>query len=84
MTPEVVADMNQYLKKYYIDWLDQPIDWLNDQTPREACRSKAGKAKVAALIRGMGSPTTYGVEVPREAMLRELGLPPIAPSVDGK
>ena len=33
------------------------------------------KAKVGNLIRGMGSPTTYGVEVPRQAMLRELGLP---------
>ena len=36
--------------------------------------TKSGKAKVTALIRGMGSPTTYGVEVPRQAMLRELGL----------
>lgn len=27
-----------------------------------------------ATIRGMGSRTSYGVEVPRQAMLRELGL----------
>lgn len=74
MTPEVVAGMNQYLKKFYMAWLDRPLACLDDKTPREACETKSGKDKVATLIRGMGSPTTYGVEVPRQAMLRELGL----------
>ena len=74
MTPEVVVAMNQYLEKFYMAWLDRPLACLDDKTPREACETKSGKAKVAALIRGMGSPTTYGVEVPRQAMLRELGL----------
>lgn len=82
MTPDIVAEMNQYLKEYYMDWLDQPIDWLDDQTPREASKTEAGKKKVAELIRGMGSPTTYGVEVPRQAMLRELGLSPKVPAVE--
>lgn len=77
MTPEIVAEMNDYLKKFYLAWLDQPLEWLDDKSPREACRTKRGKARVGTLIRGMGSPTTYGVEVPRQAMLRELGLPPL-------
>ena len=74
MTPDVVAEMNQYLMKFYMAWIDLPLACLDDKTPREACETKSGKAKVAALIRGMGSPTTYGVKVPRQAMLRELGL----------
>jgi hypothetical protein len=74
MTPDVVAEMNQYLMEFYMAWIDRPLACLDDKTPREACETKSGKAKVAALIRGMGSPTTYGVKVPRQAMLRELGL----------
>jgi len=74
MTPERVAAMNRYLKKFYMDWLDRPIAGLDDRRPRECCETRSGKAKVAALIRDMGSPTTYGVEVPKQAMLRELGL----------
>ena len=74
MTPDVVAEMNQYLRRFYMVWIDRPLACLDDKTPREACETKSGKAKVAALIRGMGSPTTYGVKVPRQAMLRELGL----------
>ena len=81
MTPEIVAGMNKYLKKYYMEWLDWPMDWLNGLTPRRACETEAGKARVAELIRGMGSATTYGVEVPRAAMLLELGLPPLTQSV---
>ena len=75
MTPEIVAEMNDYLKEYYMAWLDRPMEWLDEMSPREACKTAGGKAKVGTLIRGMGSPTTYGVEVPRQAMLRELGLP---------
>ena len=84
MTPGVVAGMNKYLEKYYMSWLDKPIEWLDNKTPREVSKTEAGKAKVAALIRGMGSPTTYGVEVPRQSMLRELGLPPLAEPAAGK
>jgi hypothetical protein len=84
MTPEVVAEMNKYLKKYYMAWLERPMEWLDDKSPREACKTERGKAKVGTLIRGMGSPTTYGVEVPRQAMLRELGLPPLTEPVAGK
>lgn len=84
MTPEIVAGMNDYLKKYYMAWLDRPMEWLDSRSPREVCETEAGKAKVATLIRGMGSPTTYGVEVPRQAMLRELGLPPLTEPAAGK
>ena len=84
MTPEVVAEMNDYLKKYYMAWLDRPMEWLDDKSPREACKTEGGKARVATLIRGMDHPTTYGVEVPRQAMLRELGPPPLTEPATGK
>ncbi len=84
MTPEVVAGMNQYLMKFYMAWLDLPNNALEDKSPREACKTEAGKAEAATLIRGMGSPTTYGVIAPRDAMLRELGLPPLMESADKK
>ena len=84
MTPAIVAEKHAYHKKYYMAWLDQPVEWLDDKSPREACRTKRGEAKVGTLIRGMGSPTTYGVEVPRQAMLRELDLPPLTEPVAGK
>ncbi len=73
-TPAVVAGMNQYLMEFYMDWIDQPLECLEGKTPREACETQSGKAKVAALIRGMGSTSAYGVEVPKKAMLQELGL----------
>ena len=65
-----------------MEWLDWPNNALEDKSPREACMTEAGKAKVAKLIRGMGSPTTHGVIVPRDAMLREWGLPQLMESAD--
>ena len=84
MTPEVVAEMNDYLMNYYMAWLDRPMEWLDEKSPREACKTEDGKAKVTKLIRGMGSPTTYGVKVPRQAMLLELGLPQLTESAVGE
>ena len=84
MSPEIVAGMNDYLKEYYMAWLDRPMEWLDEKSPREACKTEGGKVKVGTLIRGMGSPTSYGVEVPRQAMLRELGLPPLTEPAAGE
>ena len=55
-----------------------------NKSPREACKTKHGKAKVTKLIRGMGSPTTYGVKVPRQAMLLERGLPQLTEPAAGE
>jgi hypothetical protein len=35
----------------YRDWADQPIPALGDRSPREALRSRAGRAKVIALLK---------------------------------
>ena len=78
ITPEMAAALNQHFRDYYMNWLDEPIPMLDGKTPRQACKSKSGKAKVSALIRGMEPPMmggdAHGVDIPREAMLRELGL----------
>jgi hypothetical protein len=48
---------------------------LNGKTPREACRTPSGREQVAILIRTMPDPMgPVPVRVPRQAMLRELGL----------
>jgi hypothetical protein len=48
---------------------------LEGKTPREVCRTESGRQRVAAMIRSM--PDSMGnvqIEIPREKMLRELGL----------
>ena len=49
------ADMSEMLRavkaKHYADWVDQPLPALDGQTPREAVRTKAGKAQVEMLLK---------------------------------
>ena len=60
-------------------WLDMPLPVLGGKTPRETCRTEAGRRKVASMIRTMPDPMgDADVEVPRQAMLRELGIEDIA------
>lgn len=75
--PEMVQQLTAHLHQHYMDWLDTPLPVLHGKTPREACRTDAGKEEVAILIRTIPDPTgNAGVDVavPRQAMLRELGL----------
>ena len=78
MTPELAAALSEKMRDYYMDWLDQPLPALTGKTPRQASRTKSGKLQVATLIRGIPAPMMGDgaamVEVPREEMLRELGL----------
>ena len=75
MNPELIASVQHQLDQHYIDWLDRPLPALEGQTPREACRSSAGREKVVTLIRTMPDPVGKApVTVPRDRMLRELGL----------
>lgn len=75
-TPEMRRDIEAHITNHYMDWLDTPLPMLNGRTPREACRDEQGRAEVATLIRTIPDPSgNVPVAVPREAMLRELGLP---------
>jgi hypothetical protein len=77
MTPELASGLQEMFRQHYMKWLDEPLPILDGKTPRQACKTKAGKQKVAMLIRTIPQPVgNEGVEidVPREEMLRSLGL----------
>ena len=75
-TPEMRRDIEAHITNHYMNWLDTPLPALKGRTPREACRDEQGRAEVTTLIRNMPDPAgNVPVAVPREAMLRELGLP---------
>jgi len=75
MTPELTAAAQAMITKHYMQWLDEPLPILGGRTPRQACATPAGRQQVAILIRTTPDPMgPQPVHVPREAMLRELGL----------
>jgi hypothetical protein len=87
MTPELNAAVQEMMDKHYKAWIDAPLPILGGKTPRQACKTEAGRQQVTMLIRTMPDPLGRGsVRAPREVMLRELGLtteaptpPPVAP-----
>lgn len=84
MTPEIVAAVQEMMSKRYMQWLDMPLPALGGKTPRQACRTEAGRQEVAMLIRTIPDPVgPASVRAPRQALLRELGLagecPPYSP-----
>ncbi len=82
--PEVIAHVQELMDRHYREWVDMPLPILGNQTPRQACRTPAGRDQVTMLIRTMPDPMgSAALRAPREAMLRELGLaaePMAAPS----
>jgi hypothetical protein len=75
MTPELTASVQEMLNKQYMAWLDMPLPVLGGKTPRQACRTPEGRRRVTMLIRTAPDPMGPApVRVPRQAMLRELGL----------
>jgi len=75
MTPELAAGLQEMMDRHYIEWIDTPLPALGGKTPRQACRTEAGRRQVTMLIRTMPDPMgQIPVQVPREAMLSELGL----------
>ncbi|RPJ39670.1 MAG: DUF2384 domain-containing protein [Planctomycetaceae bacterium] len=84
MTPEMAAALQDMMDKHYMQWVDMPLPALGGKTPRQACRTEAGHQQVVMLIRTMPDPMGPApIRIPREAMLRELGLkkepPPHSP-----
>lgn len=77
LPPEVERAFRERFREFSMRWLDEKIPALCGKTPREACRTEAGRRRVAQMIRSMPRPTTGTgppVDVPREEMLRELGI----------
>ena len=75
ITPELQAGLQDMFDKQYMNWLDTPLPALGGRTPREACGTESGRQSVAMLIRTTPDPMGPApVRVPRDAMLRELGL----------
>jgi len=75
ITPELAASLQEMIDRQYVDWVDTPLPVLGGKTPRQACRTRAGQQRVTMLIRTMPDPMGQApVRIPRQAMLRELGL----------
>lgn len=75
--PEVREALARHIEATYLAQLDQPIPMFENRTPRELCKSPAGRAKIERWIRGLPDIGMPGgsIEPPRERLRRELGLP---------
>lgn len=75
VTPEMAKAVQEMMTRNYMQWLDMSLPVLGGKTPRQACRTKAGREQVATLIRTIPDPMgPVRVSVPRQEMLRQLGL----------
>ena len=74
--PEALEALSELKARHYAQWLDEPVPALSGKTPREAVRSKKGRAQVDVLLRTMenseqrmgAQPFDFG------PLRRELGL----------
>lgn len=73
-SPEMIEMLREAQRKACMSWLDQRIPMLGNRTPRQVCKTTAGRRKVEAMIRSMpaaGSP--HGpLEPPRAELLEEI------------
>jgi hypothetical protein len=75
ITPELAASLQKMIDNQYMEWIDTPLPVLSGKTPRQACGTSAGREQVAMLIRTTPDPMGEApIRVPRNRMLRELGL----------
>ena len=75
ITPDMAAGIQEMLNKQYMAWLDRPLPVFGGKSCRQVCRTPEGREQVTMLIRTMPDPMGPApVLVPRQAMLRDLGL----------
>ncbi len=75
-SPDLLLAAREMLARRYMEWLDRPLPALGGRTPREVARTPEGRDRIARLIRAIpAAEGTVPVQVPRDAMFRELGLP---------
>ena len=76
--PEVQAQIDEYLRQHYRDWINQKIPLLKNKTPLQAVKTQDGKEMVEALLMEFerrGQHTTPPLDPAIIAELRErLGL----------
>ena len=75
--PEVREQLERMLDEHYETWVDEKLPILSGETPREAVKTKAGRAKVEAILAGWESRPETGLpgRRPPVARIREkLGL----------
>jgi len=75
LTAEAHARWQAMANQRLMQWLDTPLSILGGKTPREVSRTSEGRGLVAELIRGIPDTSDPTLKPPREAMLKELGLP---------
>jgi hypothetical protein len=51
LPPEHALALREQMKRHYTQWLDLPIPALKGKTPRQAARTKKGRAEVDLLLR---------------------------------
>lgn len=51
--PEARELILEYKREYYARWPDEPVPALGDKTPRQAARSKKGRAELDLLLKEM-------------------------------
>jgi hypothetical protein len=75
---EIHAFLRQHLRQRMMQWLDEQIPALKGKTPRQAVRTLQGRRQVLRMIRTMPDPAgpdgPLRDAIPRDEMLRELGL----------
>jgi len=71
------AIIRQYKANFYARWVDEPVPALGGKTPRQAIRSKAGRAQVDVLLKQIEhteSRQPGGPQVDLTSIRTELGL----------
>ena len=74
---EMDAIIRQYKANFYARWVDEPVPALGGKTPRQAIRSKAGRAQVDVLLKQIEhteSRQPGGPQVDLTSIRTELGL----------
>lgn len=75
ISDELAEELQNRIEGQYMAWLDQPLPVLEGKTPRQTCETAEGRRRVAVLIRSIPNPAgPVPMSVPRDRMLRELGL----------
>ena len=73
--PEVVELLTRRIRAHYVNWMDDSIPALAGRTPRQAVRTKKGRAQVLRMIHTLPS-VGHGLDMEaiRRELIRELGL----------
>lgn len=76
LSTKMLAEVTRQFHAVCRAWLDEKVPALGNKTPRAACKTGAGRERVARLVRAMAPMQVPGGEipVPRKELLRELGI----------